>query len=142
MQSGSEASSPAPLVLVCDDTEAIRRLVRINLELEGFAVEEAADGHEAMARLIDPIRDAPVVIVLDSQMGPYDGWWTIAAIRSHPRLDGVPVLLLTGAVMAHTAPEAADAGFDAFLPKPFDPDDLVGAVSRLARDGRSTPAGQ
>lgn len=142
MQSGSEAPGPAPLVLVCDDTEPIRRLVRINLELAGFEVEEAVDGHGAMARLIDPMRDPPAVIVLDSQMGPYDGWWTIAAIRSHPRLDSVPVLLLTAAVMSHTSPEASDAGFDSLLLKPFDPDDLVATVSRLAGRGRSPSGGQ
>ena len=136
MQSGTGASGAGPLVLVCDDVEAIRRLVRINLELAGFAVEEAADGHEAMARLIDPDRSVPGVIVLDSEMAPYDGWWAIAAIRSHPRLDPVPVLLLTGSVVTHDAPEASGAGFDGFLSKPFDPDDLVAAVSRLAEAGR------
>lgn len=138
MQSGTGAERHAPLVLVCDDTEPIRRLVRINLELAGFTVEEAADGHEAMARLIDPDRQRPAVIVLDSQMAPYDGWWAIAAIRSHPRLDPVPVVLLTAAVIAHDAPEANDAGFDAFVGKPFDPDELVDAVSRLAERGRGT----
>ena len=90
MQSGTGARGPAPRVLVCDDTEPIRRLLRINLELAGFTVEEAADGHEAMARLIDPERPVPDVIVLDSEMAPYDGWWAIAAIRSHHRLDPVP----------------------------------------------------
>jgi len=136
MQSGSGEGAPAPRVLVCDDTEPIRRLLRINLELAGFAVEEAADGHEAMARLIDPERPPPDVIVLDSEMAPYDGWWAIAAIRSHPRLDAVPVVLVTGSVVTHGAPEADDAGFDAFVSKPFDPDELVEAVSRLARAGR------
>jgi CheY-like chemotaxis protein len=136
MQSGTGAGGPAPRVLVCDDTEPIRRLLRINLELAGFAVEEAADGHEAMARLIDPEQPPPDVIVLDSEMAPYDGWWAIAAIRSHPRLDPVPVVLVTGSVIAHDAPEATDAGFDAFVSKPFDPDELVEAVSRLAAAGR------
>jgi CheY-like chemotaxis protein len=136
MQSGTGAGGPAPRVLVCDDTEPIRRLLRINLELAGFAVEEAADGHEAMARLIDPEQPPPDVIVLDSEMAPYDGWWAIAAIRSHPRLDPVPVVLVTGSVVAHDAPEATDAGFDAFVSKPFDPDELVEAVSRLAAAGR------
>lgn len=136
MQSGTGPRGPAPRVLVCDDTEAIRRLLRINLELAGFDVEEAADGHEAMARLIDPMRPRPDVIVLDSEMAPYDGWWAIAAIRSHPRLDPVPVLLVTGSVVAHDAPEASGAGFDGFISKPFDPDELVDAVSRLAAAGR------
>ena len=137
MQSGTGASGPAPRVLVCDDMEPIRRLLRINLELASFTVEEAADGHEAMARLIDPERPAPDVIVLDSEMAPYDGWWAIAAIRSHHRLDPVPVLLVTGSVVVHDAPEASGAGFDGFISKPFDPDELVAAVSRLAATGRA-----
>lgn len=142
MQSGSAAASaPRPLVLVCDDIEPIRRLVRINLELAGFDVEEASDGHEAMARLIDPDRPRPSVIVLDSDMAPYDGWWAIAAIRSHPRLDPVPVLLVTGSVVAHDAPEASGAGFDGFISKPFDPEDLVAVVSRLAAAGRAPRPG-
>ena len=137
MPTGTGSRGPAPLVLVCDDTEPIRRLLRINLELAGFEVEEAADGHEAMTRLIDPLLPRPAVIVLDSEMAPYDGWWTIAAIRSHPRLDPVPVLLVTGSVVTHDAPEASDAGFDEFVSKPFDPDALVAAVSRLAAGGRA-----
>ncbi|MBM6405504.1 response regulator [Phycicoccus sp. CSK15P-2] len=136
MQSGPEDPGAAPLVLVCDDTEAIRTLLRINLEIGGFVVEEAADGHEAMARLIDLERRRPDVIVLDQQMAPYDGWWAIAAIRSHPRLDDVPVVLLTAATSETDQPEASGAGFDALFGKPFDPDEIVAAVSRLAAGGR------
>jgi CheY-like chemotaxis protein len=140
MQSGTDLLGPRPLVLVCDDTEPIRRLVRVNLELAGFAVEEAGDGHEAMARLIDPERPSPDVIVLDAQMAPHDGWWAIAAIRSHPRLGPVPVLLLTGSAGAYDAARADGAGFDGFLAKPFEPEHLVTAVSRLAEGGRAPTA--
>ncbi|MBR7743743.1 response regulator [Phycicoccus sp. BSK3Z-2] len=131
-----EDPGAAPLVLVCDDTEAIRRLLRINLEIGGFTVEEAEDGHAAMARLIDPDKPRPAVIVLDQQMAPYDGWWAIAAIRSHPALDEVPVVLVTAATSETDQPETSGAGFDAFVGKPFDPDDLVATVSRLAAGGR------
>ena len=137
MQSGLGPGDTAPRVLVCDDTEPIRSLLRINLELAGFAVEEAADGHEAMARLIDPELPPPDVIVLDSEMAPYDGWWAIAAIRSHHRLDTVPVVLVTGSVVTHDAPEAGDAGFDAFVSKPFDPDYLVEVIGGFMAEGRS-----
>ncbi len=142
MQSGTGAAGPAPLVLVCDDTEQIRRLVRINLELAGFDVEEASDGHEAMARLIDVECRVPSVVVIDSQMSPYDGWWAIAAIRSHHRLDEMPVLLVTANVAEHVGPETTVAGFDGVVGKPFDPDDLVDAVSRLAVAGRASDPGQ
>jgi CheY-like chemotaxis protein len=136
MESGSEDPGARPLVLVCDDTEAIRRLLRINLELAGFAVEETADGHEAMSRLIDLDQRRPDVVVLDSQMAPYDGWWAIAAIRSHPRLDPVPVVLVTATATDLVSPEVSGAGFDACVGKPFDPDELVATVSRLAAAGR------
>lgn len=137
MQPGTEGGAPAPLVLICDDVEPIRRLMRINLELAGFDVDEAADGHAAMARLIDPLAPRPDVIVLDSQMAPYDGWWAIAAIRAHHRLDDVPVLLVTAAASDHARYEVDEAGFDGIVTKPFDPDELVEAVSRRAASGRA-----
>jgi DNA-binding response OmpR family regulator len=138
MESGSRPDGPG-LVLVCDDVESIRQLMRINLELEGFAVEEAADGHAAMARLIDPELPTPDVVVLDAQMGPKDGWWTIAAIRSHPRMTEVPVIMVTASVQVSDRVQAAEAGLDAFITKPFDPDALVEVVSRFAREGRDAP---
>ena len=85
-QSEAEQLGAAPLVLICEDIESIRRLLRIDLELAGFAVEEAADGHAAMKRLIEPDTRRPDVIVLDSQKVPYDSWWAIAAIRAHHSL--------------------------------------------------------
>jgi len=139
MQPGTEGAGPTPLVLICDDVEPIRRLLRINLELAGFRVEEASDGHQAMARLIDPIAQRPDVIVLDSQMRPYDGWWAIAAIRAHPALQEVPALLVTAAASDHARFEVDEAGFDGIVTKPFDPDELVAVVSHLAATGRRRP---
>ena len=138
MESGQAASTVTdrPLVLVCDDIDSIREIIRINLELEGFDVLLASDGHEAMSHLIDPSSRTPDVIVLDAQTPRRDGWWAIAAIRSHPRLAGVPTLLVTASTTAHDRSEAALAGFDAFVAKPFDPVELVDVVSRLAAAGR------
>jgi CheY-like chemotaxis protein len=137
MQPGTSSPGPVRTVLVCDDTEPIRRLMRINLELDGFAVEEAVDGHHAMTRLIDPEAQPPTVIVLDAQMSPYDGWWAIAAIRSHPRLDHVPVLLVTAVAPTPDVDDVLRHGFDGFISKPFDPGELVATVSRLAARGRA-----
>ncbi len=138
MESGEAAVGVTvrPLVLVCDDIDSIREIIRINLELEGFDVLLAADGHEAMSQLIDPAARTPDVIVLDAQTPRRDGWWAIAAIRSHPRLAQVPSVLVTASTTAHDRSEAALAGFDAFVAKPFDPADLVQVVSRLVVEGR------
>ena len=80
---------------------------------------------------------SPDVVVLDSQMAPYDGWWAIAAIRSHPRLDPVPVVLVTATATDLVSPEVSGAGFDACVGQPFDPDEVVEVVSRLAAAGRA-----
>lgn len=135
MESGSDELT-GKRVLICDDTDSIRSLMRINLEIEGFVVEEADDGHVAMARLIDLDHEVPDVVILDATMKDRDGWWTVQAIRSHPRTRNVPVILVTGSVQVHDADEAAEAGFDGFIAKPFDPDELVEIVSRLATGGR------
>ena len=144
MESGAAvvAGAPRPLVLVCDDIESIRTMIRINLELEGFDVLEAIDGHEAMSQLIDPSARVPDVIILDAQTPRRDGWWAIAAIRGHPRLVAVPAVLVTASTTAHDRSEAALAGFDAFVAKPFDPVDLIEVISRLAADGRPQIPGQ
>ena len=140
MESGQTAVAvtPRPLVLVCDDIESIRDSIRINLELEGFDVLEGGDG----PHLIDPSARVPDVILLDAQTPRRDGWWAIAAIRSHPRLVQVPTVLVTASTTAHDRSEASLAGFDAFVAKPFDPVELVDVVSRLAADGRPPAPGQ
>ena len=136
MESGPPHERGRPLVLVCDDIDSIRQVIRLNLQLEGFDVIETADGHEAMSLLIDPAARVPDVIVLDAQTPKRDGWWAIAAIRAHPRLREVPALLVTASTSAHDRSEASLAGFDAFVAKPFDPTELVRVVSRLAAEGR------
>ncbi len=126
----------SPLVLLCEDNRPNRRLLRTHLELAGFAVEEAADGHAAMGLLIQPDTRAPDVIVIDCEELPYDSWWAIAAIRAHHALDAVPALLVTAEAGDHHRVQAEDAGFDGIVTKPLVPDDLVRTVSLLTATGR------
>lgn len=130
------AGSGARWVLVCDDTSSIRLLIRINLELAGFEVLEASDGREALALLRRHPDRLPAVIVLDAQMRPMDGWTAIAAIRSDASLVDLPVVMVTAALQQREEERSAAAGVDAFLAKPFDPDDLVDVVVRLSEAGR------
>jgi CheY-like chemotaxis protein len=123
------------LVIVCDDTEQIRRLIRLNLELEGYAVEEATDG-SALLELLQR-DDLPGVITLDAQMTPRDGWWAIARIRADTRLAGIPVVMVTASVQQHDRVQASESGLDAFVSKPFDPDHLMELVQGFMAAGRS-----
>ncbi len=134
MESGTPGAGR--LVLVCDDSEQIRRLIRINLELDGFVVEEVSDGRSALARLVDESLPTPAVVVLDAFMEPHDGWWAVHAIRATPRLADLPCVMVTASVQVHDPVQASEAGFDAFVSKPFDPDRLVDVISHLAESGR------
>ncbi len=125
-------------VLVCDDTESIRRLLRINLELDGFEVHEANDGADALA-LLERLRAAgqlPKVIILDAQMAPRDGWWALEQIRACPLLNVLPVLMATAAPSCEDKERMRRAGLDACVRKPFDPDDVLALVEGFAAEGR------
>jgi len=127
------------LVYVCDDTEQIRRLIRLNLELEGYAVEELADGEALLTRLRE-CDELPGVITLDAQMAPRDGWWAIARIREDARLAGIPVVMVTASVHQHDRAQAEGSGLDAFVSKPFEPEHLMELVRGLMAGGRPAPA--
>ena len=124
------------LVYVCDDTEQIRRLIRVNLEMEGYEVREAGDGEELIAALHELDR-LPGVVTLDAQMSPRDGWWTISQIRADPRLADIPVIMVTASVQQHDRVQAQGSGLDAFVSKPFDPEHLIELVSGFMAEGRA-----
>jgi DNA-binding response OmpR family regulator len=111
-----------PTALVVEDDAALRMLVRVNLELEGFSVEEAATLDEADAALA---RSRPDVVLLDVHL---DGRETLGLL-SRLRAEGVPVALVTGSVDVDEYRDAADA----VLSKPVQPQALVALARRLAR---------
>ena len=126
----------APRVLVCDDTDAVRHLIRLNLELEGYDVMEAHDGQEALDLLSDPNNMLPDVVTVDALMPRRDGWWTVSMIRTDPRLEHIPVVMVTASVQSHHRAQAEQAAVDGFIAKPFEPDELVAIVGVLASAGR------
>jgi CheY-like chemotaxis protein len=123
-------------VLVCDDTPSIRLLIRINLELAGFEVLECTDGHAALDILRRHRRRLPRVLILDAQMRRLDGWGTMAELRNDRTFAGLPVVMVTAALQQGERERSVAAGVDAFVSKPFDPDELVDIVRDLAETGR------
>jgi len=111
-------------ILVVDDDEAIRRIVLDVLEWEGYRVEVAGDGLEALD-LID--RSPPSLILLDMRMPVLDGWEFVQELTK--RGVRVPIIVMTAAVNAQQW--ATDIGADAYLAKPFDLVDLIDLVARL-----------
>jgi CheY-like chemotaxis protein len=113
---------PLARALVVDDDAALRLLCRVNLELEGFAVREAASVAEAEAALA---AERPDVVLLDVHLGGEQTHELLARIRA----DGIPVALVTGSVDMNDYRDSADA----MLAKPFVPQMLVETARRLAR---------
>ncbi len=127
-------------VLVVDDTDSIRLLIRVNLELAGFLVVDRPDGQAAvdLLRGSDPL---PAVVVVDAQMEPRDGWWVVSWLRDREATRHVPVVMVTAAMQDHERKRAGAVGVDAFLAKPFDPDELVDLVEGFAAQGRAFAPG-
>ncbi len=123
-------------VLVCDDAEEIRQLIRINLELEGYQVVEAADGQVALEILQDTTQPLPDVITLDALMPRRDGWWAVSMIRADPRLARIPIVMVTASVQPHDRAQAERVAVDGFVAKPFEPDELLALIGALATRGR------
>jgi CheY-like chemotaxis protein len=114
-------------VLVVDDAPSIRLLIRTNLELAGFDVQEAIDGIDCLAILAEA-EVLPDVITVDVMMPRQDGVATAAAIRSDPRTADIGVVMVTTQNHPVDMQRGRDAGVDAYVTKPFDPDDLVTTV--------------
>ncbi|HET6818829.1 MAG TPA: response regulator [Mycobacteriales bacterium] len=124
-------------VLVVDDDDVIRQLITVNLELEGFDVVTAVDGQDAL----DKVKDARVqVITLDVMMPRLDGWETAARLRDDPDTSHIKVVLLSARAQEADLQRGEKIGVDAYLTKPFDPDELIDTVRRLMAAANAEPA--
>ncbi|MFZ5869336.1 MAG: response regulator [Actinomycetota bacterium] len=121
-------------MLVVDDSDIVRHLITLNLELEGFDVVTAVDGQDCLERVVDL---APDLVTLDVVMPRLDGFRTAARLRQDPRTRHLKIVLVTASAQAADLRRGADIGVDAYLTKPFDPDELIRTVRTLTRaDGR------
>jgi two-component system response regulator MprA len=116
-------------VLVVDDDASLREALRRALSLEGYEVELAADGMEALGFFRDE-RPPPDAVVLDVLMPALDGWETCKAIRLR---SSVPVLMLTARDSVEDKVEGLDAGADDYLVKPFALTELFARLRALLR---------
>jgi two-component system response regulator MprA len=116
-------------VLVVDDDASLREALRRALSLEGYEVELAADGMEALGFFREE-RPPPDAVVLDVLMPTLDGWETCRAIRLR---SSVPVLMLTARDAVEDKVEGLDAGADDYLAKPFALSELFARLRALLR---------
>jgi len=120
----------APRILVVDDERALRDSLRRALALEGYEVELATDGQDALQRIAaDPV--APDAIVLDVLMPGLDGLEVARRLREAG--DRTPILMLTARAEVEDRVAGLDAGADDYVVKPFALDELFARVRALLR---------
>jgi CheY-like chemotaxis protein len=126
-------------VLVVEDDDDTRELLRVLLETQGGAVVATASVQEALSAYD---RSVPHVIVADIGMPDYNGYALIGRIRARDRERGgkiVPAIALTAFTTATDRDTVLAAGFQVHMPKPFEPNRLISVVSELAAQYGNTP---
>jgi two-component system response regulator MprA len=118
-------------ILVVDDERAVRESLRRALELEGYEIELAADGQEALQRLEANGEGQPDAVILDVLMPVVDGLEVCRRIRRAG--NRVPVLMLTARDEIENRVAGLDAGADDYVTKPFALEELVARVRALLR---------
>jgi DNA-binding response OmpR family regulator len=126
-------TEPLGRVLVVDDDEVIRQLIAVNLQLEGFEVSTAVDGQDCLEKVAE-VR--PDVITLDVMMPRLDGWVTAVRLREDAGTAHIRVVMITARAQEHDIRRGHEIGVDAYVTKPFDPNQLIQTVRKLAAVSR------
>lgn len=111
-------AQPRKRVLVVDDNDVNRDLLRIRLERESYLVEEAENGELALAALRQGSYD---LVLLDVMMPVLDGVATLKAIKSDVALRDIPVIMVSAVSELETVARCMEQGADDYLTKPFNP---------------------
>jgi DNA-binding response OmpR family regulator len=122
-------------VLVVDDDETIRAIVRRLVEIAGGSVAEAETGEEGLRALY---AERPDIVVLDIDMPGLDGWQVLERVR---QLTDVPVLMLSGHDDQLEKVRALQAGADDYVTKPFGPQELLARLQAHIRRAAAVAAG-
>jgi CheY-like chemotaxis protein len=136
----SETNEGALRVVVVDDDTRYRQMAAEPFRKRGDTVYTVSDGLEALAACL---KDPPDVILSDVQMPRMDGWQLLRLVRARPSLASVPVVFLTTLSGESERLLGYQLGVDAYIPKPYEPSELlvrVHQIVRRARNSRTSPA--
>lgn len=126
--SPKKSDSPErPVVLVVDDSKTVRRSASGFLTDMGMSVVTASDGFEALAMVVD---QKPAIVFVDIMMPRLDGYQTCALIKNNADYRHIPVIMLSSKDGLFDRARGRVAGADDHLAKPFDAEQLTGAVSK------------
>ena len=117
----------SPRVLVVDDDNEIREILRITLESEGYQVDSADSGEGALEAVST---QAPALIILDARLPGRDGFDICRTLKADARVSGVPVIMISANSEEESRVRGLKAGATDFLAKPFYPRELLTKVYR------------
>src|SRR5215470_7595349 len=126
-----------PNVLIVEDEAALVTLLRYNLEQEGFAVSEAADGEEALAQISERKPDA---VLLDWMLPLVSGIEVCRQIRRAPATRSLPIIMLTARGEEGDRVRGLNSGADDYVVKPFSPSELVARLRAVIRRAQPSTA--
>ena len=125
-----------PLVLVVEDEAALATMLRYNLEKQGFRVEEAADGHEALLRVAEM---QPELVLLDWMLPVMSGIEVCRQLRRRSTTRDLPVIMVTARTEDQDAVRGLNTGADDYITKPFSIDALLARMRALLRRANAVP---
>lgn len=126
----------ANMILIVEDEEAIRDLIRINLTAAGFSCEEAEDGLQALAKAKAA---RPDLILLDWMLPGLDGLGVLRKLKADPTLATVPVLMVTAKSEENDVVLGLEMGASDYVTKPFSNKVLIARIRALLRRGEEDP---
>jgi two-component system cell cycle response regulator DivK len=120
------------LILIVEDHDKNRKLVRDVLQHKGYVTIEAESGEDGV-RLARERR--PALVLMDIQLPGIDGITALGQLRADPLTRGIPVIAVTASVMTHDRQKIMAAGFDGYQPKPIRVKDFLEAVRQTVDRG-------
>jgi two-component system phosphate regulon response regulator PhoB len=133
----SLVASSKPLVLIVEDEAALMTMLRYNLEKQGFRVEEAGDGEEALTRISEL---KPDLVLLDWMLPHLSGIEVCRQIRRRPAMRELPVIMISARGEDQDTVRGLNTGADDYVTKPFSTEALVARMRALMRRSNTVPA--
>ena len=115
-------------ILVVEDTEDNRQILRDLLGMAGYDMVEAHDGAEGVAKAAEC---KPDLILMDIQMPVMDGYEATRRIKANPELKAIPIVAVTSYALSGDEQKTRDAGCDAYIAKPYSPRQMLAKVREI-----------
>jgi chemosensory pili system protein ChpA (sensor histidine kinase/response regulator) len=131
------AALQPPLVLVVDDSLTVRKITTRLLTREGFRVDSAKDGVDALEKMHDLIPD---VVLLDVEMPRMDGFELARVMRNDERLKSVPIIMITSRTADKHRNHAMEIGVNVYLGKPYQEQQLLDSIAAQLEQKAAVPA--